>query len=340
MRDLGVGRDVFSDGTGSAMKRVRPQSAAFSRSMKGADLFGDDANAAAGPALPADVTEVSESRRAALAAAHGNGGMVAIAEDVHCGTSTGANVSQAKLRDLGVGCDVFRDAPSARKVTARKARVPPAAQGNGLFAEDDTDPSAIKFGGKVRAGRTCARVFVSKSFESEPPPRKPFRATRRPLVSSSRFLSRREARRYRKGVSEALKESLASKVFDAPEENPEANEKPDEATAPKSRCTAWAHHEGHGIFSDSWVQATESEGMETEEGGAGGETAAEPVADPVAFATPKPVKTFKPIGAATPAVDFRWKTAEEEEAEELVGALVRDAIASVIAAGAGEETTA
>jgi hypothetical protein len=34
LRDLGVGRDVFSDGTGSGLKRVRPQSAAFTRGMQ------------------------------------------------------------------------------------------------------------------------------------------------------------------------------------------------------------------------------------------------------------------------------------------------------------------
>jgi hypothetical protein len=44
------GRDVFSDGTGSAMKRVRPQSAAMTRANEGHDIFGAlDEEADVGP---------------------------------------------------------------------------------------------------------------------------------------------------------------------------------------------------------------------------------------------------------------------------------------------------
>ena len=38
-------------------------------------------------------------------------------------------------------------------------------------------------------------------------------------------------------------------------------------------------------------------------------------------------------------MEFRWKTAEEEEAEEVVADLVQSAIANVIAAGSEQEST-
>ena len=39
---------------------------------------------------------------------------------------------------------------------------------------------------------------------------------------------------------------------------------------------------------------------------------------------------FVPIGQGTPVVDLRWKTEEEEEAEEAVAAMVAEAVANVI----------
>ena len=39
---------------------------------------------------------------------------------------------------------------------------------------------------------------------------------------------------------------------------------------------------------------------------------------------------FVPIGQGTPVVDLRWKTEEEEEAEEAVAAMVAEAVAKVI----------
>lgn len=105
----------------------------------------------------------------------------------------------------------------------------------------------------------------------------------------------------------------------------------------ESRSTARAQHNGHGIFSETWVngdggddEAMEGEEAEKEVAAAGATAAAEDGA--AATRTPKPVKRFKPIGAATPVVEFRWKTAEEEEAEELVADLVANAIANVVAA--------
>lgn len=99
----------------------------------------------------------------------------------------------------------------------------------------------------------------------------------------------------------------------------------------ESRSTARAQHNGHGIFSETWVNGDgdDDEAMEGEEAEKEVAVAGATVA---ATRTPKPVKRFKPIGAATPVVEFRWKTAEEEEAEELVADLVANAIANVVAA--------
>lgn len=134
------------------MKRVRPQSAAFSRSMQGADIFGaDDASAAAA----ATAAQLSVSRKAALSAAFGHGGVVAIAEDAVAGDDAAsppghvaaAAVSDAKLREVA-GSDIFADQSARKHKPAGRAHVKPATEGNKLFAEDDTDPAAIKFGNK------------------------------------------------------------------------------------------------------------------------------------------------------------------------------------------------
>ena len=63
--------------------------------------------------------------------------------------------------------------------------------------------------------------------------------------------------------------------------------------------------------------------------------------------TPESIRRFKPIGASTPEVDFRWKTEEEEAREEAVAEFVAGCIQRVIkratvdeeedAAGTGEE---
>lgn len=142
--------------SGSAMKRVRPQSAAFSRSMQGADIFGaDDPSAAAANANAAAAAQLSVSRKAALAAAVGHGGVVAIAEDSVAGDGAAsppghvasAAVSNAKLREAA-GSNIFADQSARKHKPAGKAHVKPATGGNKLFAEDDTDPAAIKFGNK------------------------------------------------------------------------------------------------------------------------------------------------------------------------------------------------
>lgn len=109
----------------------------------------------------------------------------------------------------------------------------------------------------------------------------------------------------------------------------------------QSRSTARAQHNGHGIFSETWVNGSGGgdddevlEGEEVKKEIASDGAAAAEEDGAAATCTPKPVKRFKPIGAATPVVEFRWKTAEEEEAEELVADLVANAIANVIAAAA------
>jgi hypothetical protein len=239
LRDLGVGRDIFSDGTGSAMKRVRPQSAAFSRSMHGADIFGDAA------AAPADA-DTSDSRKAALtAAARGNGGMVAIAENsASVSAVSPAGVSDAKMREAA-GSNIFADQSARKHKPTGKSHVQAASAGNKLFAEDDTDPAAIKFGGK--------------------------------------------------GVSEALKTSLVSKVFNQEDEKMAADAivAATEGEGNESRCTARLQHNGHGIFSDTWVNGSggddEEAEMEEEEAAEGGEGAA---ADAVGLCT---LESSRPI---------------------------------------------
>ena len=81
----------------------------------------------------------------------------------------------------------------------------------------------------------------------------------------------------------------------------------------EARVIGGAHHDGHGIFSAEWTTArTDEEEAEAALVGALEE------APKIRMDTPESVRRFKPIGASTPEVDFRWKTEEEEAREEEV----------------------
>ena len=113
--------------------------------------------------------------------------------------------------------------------------------------------------------------------------------------------------------------------------------------AVEARVIGGAHHDGHGIFSAEWTTArTDEEEAEAALVGALEE------APKIRMDTPESVRRFKPIGASTPEVDFRWKTEEEEAREEEVAEFVAGCIQRVIeraaavdeegdAAGTGEE---
>ena len=110
----------------------------------------------------------------------------------------------------------------------------------------------------------------------------------------------------------------------------------------EARVIGGAHHDGHGIFSAEWTTArTDEEEAEAALVGALEE------APKIRMDTPESIRRFKPIGASTPEVDFRWKTEEEEAREEAVAEFVAGCIQRVIeratvdeeedAAGTGEE---
>ena len=137
-----------------------------------------------------------------------------------------------------------------------------------------------------------------------------------------------------KHVSETLTRSLfeGSRLFDDAAERAAVAANETKARAKddgESRIVASKHHEGHGIFSEAWVVP-----REVEEGEAiDGDVAIEPaVAEEKKDAPSSDAEDdgFKPIGACSPCVDLRWKTEEEEEAEEAVAILVYEAIRRVL----------
>jgi hypothetical protein len=141
-----------------------------------------------------------------------------------------------------------------------------------------------------------------------------------------------------KHVSETLTRSLfeGSRLFDDDAERAAVAANETKARAKddgESRVTASKHHEGHGIFSEAWVVPREVEEGEAIDGDVPIEpaTAEEKKDAPWSDAEDGFVEDgFKPIGACSPCVDLRWKTEEEEEAEEAVAILVYEAIRRVL----------
>ena len=252
-------------------------------------------------------------------------------------------VSDAKLRDIGVGTDVFFERgpepgfetrkPNA--TAAAKAKAKEAAGHGDPFAETDVTADVKRSALVSRpVGATDLHAPTHCIFSSDAAAADPHEATRK-LVGS-------------KQVSETLKRSLfeGSKLFDddAEREAFEANAMKARAKDDgESRVTASRHHEGHGIFSEAWVaprEVTEGEAID-------GDVPIEPAvaeakdekAPNASFGDANDATAdddtdvddgFKPIGACSPCVDLRWKTEEEEEAEEAVAVLVYEAIRRVL----------
>ena len=296
-----------------------------------------------------DSESLSETSRAAKAAKTDAG------EAFDRSETREKTVSDAKLRDIGVGADVFFvKGEEAMNVTSRsgafekslklpkaeteasKAKAREAAGHGDPFSADVNVLTILPFAEEYRKGRrplgstdlhvaTHAFFFGDTATDVDP-----HEATRA-LVGS-------------KHVSETLKRSLfeGSRLFDdaaetaAVETNRLRIRAKDQG---ESRVTASKHHEGHGIFSERWVVPREVEEGEAidgdvpiepaeKRGGAEKEAYARDEDDIDADADDAD-DGFKPIGACSPTVDLRWKTEEEEEAEEAVAILVYDAIRKI-----------
>lgn len=249
--------------------------------------------------------------------------------------SRGVTVSDAKLRDLGVGADVFfhssgNQMSDSDKLfgqtsasVAAKAKAKEVAGHGDPFAAFETDANAKPSLSLSRpAGATDMHapthsVFATADADARADPHE---ATKK-LVGG-------------KHVSETLTRSLfeGSRLFDDAAERAAVAANETKARAKddgESRIVASKHHEGHGIFSEAWVVP-----REVEEGEAiDGDVAIEPaVAEEKKDAPSSDAEDdgFKPIGACSPCVDLRWKTEEEEEAEEAVAILVYEAIRRVL----------
>jgi hypothetical protein len=245
-------------------------------------------------------------------------------------------VSAAKLRDLGVGTDVF--AAKSEDVSIRRHRVSLAkakeAAGHGAFL------SANEPGDGNREVASSTRVVKLASRPTDVPDL--HEQTHSVFaVSADPNQDARDPTRGGRLVSETLKRSLfeGSKIFDADEER-----RAGEAVAARlrskdaeeSRVIAHRHHEGHGIFSESWVVPRDIDDDEAIDGDV-------PIEATVVRANrstepgPEPGEGFdaedgfKPIGQTSPMhIDLRWKTEAEEEAEERVAVLVYEAIRRVL----------
>ena len=255
--------------------------------------------------------------------------------------SRGVTVSDAKLRDLGVGADVFfhssenqmSDSDKLRKPfeaayanDAAKAKAKEAAGAGDPFAAFETDANAKPSLSLSRpAGATDMHapthsVFATADADARADPHE---ATKK-LVGG-------------KHVSETLTRSLfeGSRLFDDDAERAAVAANETKARAKddgESRVTASKHHEGHGIFSEAWVVPREVQEGEAIDGDVPIEPAEEKKDAPLSDAEEDGFVEdgFKPIGACSPCVDLRWKTEEEEEAEEAVAILVYEAIRRVL----------
>ena len=266
--------------------------------------------------------------------------------------------SDAKLRDLGVGSEVFAvgferlDADGTTKAAteAAEAKAREAAGSGNLFGDvpsadagsrpNEASKVTEAAAAKAREAKGSGNIFAADAsadpnLESRPEPSVP------PALVPSHDIFAEEAPAGSSraaepfggiAVSEAMKKSLfeGNRLFDAEAEAEAAARratrdaaKDDEA----ARVAAKAHHRGHEIFGEDWVRPRE-EGEEEEE----------VEMKPAELARREKEEDseeemddgFVPIGQGTPVVDLRWKTEEEEEAEEAVAAMVAEAVAKVI----------
>ena len=309
LRDLGAGRDVFADGSGSALKPRRHRSERMSQQSRGTagGIFGDDAAAeeVVVSSNEEEEVEMSDVRKRALEMARGHGGLAAVAEDAAPISTRVDAAAEAKRRECA-GSDIFADASAEKKKKPR---------GKALCGV-----------GEHAATKACEDLFATSEEDAAAKEERSF------------------VQRGGKVVSEQLKASLRGNVFDATEEAAAfaaiaAKADPKKATT-EARATSRAMHVGHGIFSDAWVNAppaADGEDGETTHGlvpAIEKKTAEEEEEEE---GTPargtmklKPANAFRGIGEVTPGAEFKWKTPAEEEREELVREIVERAIAKAI----------
>jgi hypothetical protein len=260
-----------------------------------------------------------------------------------------ATVSDAKLRDLGVGRDVF--AVGAESVDARRPDTEAAAAkareaaGSNIFEHGEA-PVPVRVAADTGAAAAKAREAAGSNIfadDADPvPARVPAlgaaHAATHSIFAEETAEEAAAATRANLGgktVSETMKRSLfeGNRLFDDDAEAAAAEAARAKATArdDASRTTSRAHHVGHGVLGMDWVTPRE-------EGEEGDDELMASTEAPPAMRTPEVDKNFKPFGAQTPAVDLRWKTEEEDEREMAVGMLVAEAIARVIGKHGSEET--
>ena len=256
-------------------------------------------------------------------------------------------VSDAKLRDLGVGRDVF--AVGAETVDARRPDTEAAAAkareaaGSNIFADGE---AAVRVAADTEAAAAKAREAAGSNIFADGADPVPVRvpalgaahAATHSIFAEETAEEAAAATRANLGgktVSETMKRSLfeGNRLFDDDAEAAAAEAARAKATArdDASRTTSRAHHVGHGVLGMDWVTPRE-------EGEEGDDELMPSTEAPPAMRTPEVDKNFKPFGAQTPAVDLRWKTEEEDEREMAVGMLVAEAIARVIRKHRCDET--
>jgi hypothetical protein len=275
--------------------------------------------------------------------------------------------SDAKLRDLGVGSEVFAvgferlDADGTTKAAteAAEAKAREAAGSGNLFGDvpradagsrpNEASKVTEAAAAKAREAKGSGDIFAADASADPNLGSRPEPSVPPALVPSHDIFAEEDPAGSSRAaapfggiaVSEAMKKSLfeGNRLFDAEAEAEAAARratrdaaKDDEA----ARVAAKAHHRGHEIFGEDWVRPRE-EGEEEEEvemkpaelarrsekdrqKRAGSEEDSEEEVD----------DGFVPIGQGTPVVDLRWKTEEEEAAEEAVAAMVAEAVAKVI----------
>ena len=266
--------------------------------------------------------------------------------------------SDAKLRDLGVGSEVFAvgferlDADRTTKAAteAAEAKAREAAGSGNLFGDvpsadagsrpNEASKVTEAAAAKAREAKGSGDIFAADASADPNLGSRPEPSVPPALVPSHDIFAEEDPAGSSRAaapfggiaVSEAMKKSLfeGNRLFDAEAEAEAAARratrdaaKDDEA----ARVAAKAHHRGHEIFGEDWVRPRE-EGEEEEE----------VEMKPAELARREKEEDseeevddgFVPIGQGTPVVDLRWKTEEEEEAEEAVAAMVAEAVANVI----------
>ena len=266
--------------------------------------------------------------------------------------------SDAKLRDLGVGSEVFAvgferlDADGTTKAAteAAEAKAREAAGSGNLFGDvpsadagsrpNEASKVTEAAAAKAREAKGSGDIFAADASADPNLGSRPEPSVPPALVPSHDIFAEEDPAGSSRAaepfggiaVSEAMKKSLfeGNRLFDAEAEAEAAARratrdaaKDDEA----ARVAAKAHHRGHEIFGEDWVRPRE-EGEEEEE----------VEMKPAELARREKEEDseeemddgFVPIGQGTPVVDLRWKTEEEEEAEEAVAAMVAEAVANVI----------